>query len=71
MAKVFVEFAEKFKDGNIIPQSFKAGEVAEIEYDLIERIKRSGGIVKIVGIPQPEEQPKAEEKPQKAKKDGK
>lgn len=56
-----VKFLEAFKDGNILPQSFRAGEIVELDELIVKRIVQSGGVLDILEKRVP--------KPQKAAKD--
>ena len=38
-----VKFNEFFKDGNVYPRGIRAGEILELEEDIVNRIRQSGG----------------------------
>ena len=38
-----VKFQEAFKDGNVYPRGIRAGEILELEEDIVNRIRQSGG----------------------------
>lgn len=58
-----MKFQEAFKDGNVYPRGIRAGEILELEEDIVNRIRQSGGgsVFEIIEKRVP--------KPQKAAKD--
>ena len=51
-----VRFQVPFKDGNIDPRQFRAGQVIELDEELVKKIVRSGGEVEIMEkrVPKPQ-----------------
>lgn len=51
-----VKFQISFKDGNIDPRSFRAGEVVELDEEIVKKIIRSGGEIEIMEkrVPKPQ-----------------
>lgn len=43
-----VKFQESFKDGNVYPRFVKAGEVIELDEDVVNRVRQSGGVVEVI-----------------------
>lgn len=58
-----VKFQEAFKDGNIIPRLFKAGEIVELDEAIVKRIIQSGGVLDVIEkrVPKPQKAAKDEE----------
>jgi len=57
-----VKFQERFKDGNVIAREFKAGEIADLDESIVERIRQSGGNVEVIEkrVPTPQKSGKDE-----------
>ena len=51
-----VKFQVPFKDGNIDPRTFKAGEVVDLYELIVKKIIRSGGEIEILEkrVPKPQ-----------------